>query len=84
MKSFEDRLNRLEEVSDLIKGSDIPLEEAVSLFEEGIKIARSLEKELTRIEKRVEIMVNQPDAPQDAPVLELFPDLSNNEGIEEQ
>ena len=75
MKSFEERLSRLEEVSEKIKGGDIPLEEAITLFEEGIKLARSLEKELSKIEKRVEILVNQPEAPQEAPVLELFTDL---------
>jgi len=75
MKSFEERLSRLEEVSEKIKGGDIPLEEAITLFEEGIKLAKSLEKELSKIEKKVEILVNQPESPQEAPVLELFSNL---------
>lgn len=75
MKSFEERLSRLEEVSEKIKGGEIPLEEAVILFEEGIRLARALEKELSKIEKKVEILLNQPETPQEAPVLDLFPEL---------
>ena len=46
MKSFEERLTRLEELSEKIKDGNIPLEEAVALFEEGINLAKGLEKEL--------------------------------------
>ena len=59
MKSFEERLNRLEELSEKLKTGNVPLEEAVSLFEEGIKLARGLEKELSKIERKVEILVNE-------------------------
>ncbi len=38
MKSFEERLKRLEELSEQIKEGDLPLENAVTLFEEGIKL----------------------------------------------
>ena len=37
MKSFEERLNRLESLSEKLREGKIPLEEAVSIFEEGIK-----------------------------------------------
>ena len=35
MKNFEDKLNRLEEIADAIKKTDVSLEEAVNYFEEG-------------------------------------------------
>ena len=78
MKSFEDRLNRLESLSEKLREGKIPLEEAVSIFEEGMKLAKDLEKELAKIERKVEILVNEPEkkgaAGADAePVLELFP-----------
>jgi len=75
MKSFEERLSRLEDLSEKIKEGDLPLEEAVSLFEEGIGLARGLEKELSRIERKVEILVNKPQGPADEPKTELFPEL---------
>jgi exodeoxyribonuclease VII small subunit len=78
MKSFEDRLTRLEELSDKLREGKIPLEEAVSIFEEGMTLARELEKELAKIERKVEILVNEPEKKSAAsggqePVLELFP-----------
>ena len=83
MKSFEDRLNRLESLSEKLREGKIPLEEAVSIFEEGMKLARDLEKELAKIERKVEILVNEPEkkggAAQDSePVLELFPETEDD------
>lgn len=74
-KSFEDRLNRLEEISRRMKEGGIPLEEAVSRFEEGIRLAARLEKDLSRIERRIEILVNSPESEAESPELELFTDL---------
>ena len=79
MKSFEERLNRLESLSEKLKEGKIPLEEAVSIFEEGMKLAKDLEKELSKIERKVEILVNEPgrkngEGGEEGPVLELFPE----------
>lgn len=79
MKSFEERLGRLEEINDSINEGSVSLADAVSLFEEGISIAQSLEKELTKIERRVELLVNQPEGAEEQPNLELFPDLGPSE-----
>jgi exodeoxyribonuclease VII small subunit len=73
MKKFEDRLSRLEELNERMKTGNIPLDEAVEVFEEGIKLAKGLEKDLSKIERRIEILVNQPEAPGEEPSLELFP-----------
>ena len=78
MKSFEERLTRLEKIRDDIQGGGIPLEEAVTLFEEGITLSKGLEKELAKIERKIEILINKPDKKEDKPALELFPEL--NEG----
>ena len=77
MKSFEERLQRLEELSEKIDEGNLPLEEAVGLFEEGIALARGLEKELTKVERKIEILVeNTKDEDEEGqPHLELFPDL---------
>jgi len=77
MKSFEERLTHLEEISETITEGKIPLEEAVSLFEEGIKISKGLEKELSKIERKIEILINNPEQPDDKPELELFPELTD-------
>ena len=74
MKNFEERLERLENLGAQIRRSDIPLDEALGAFEEGIKLARTLEKDLEKVNSRIEILMNSADAvPEDvSPELELF------------
>jgi exodeoxyribonuclease VII small subunit len=73
MKNFEERLEKLETLGDTIRKTDIPLEDAIKAFEEGVKLARSLEKDLEKIESRIEILLNTPDAQAgESPELDLF------------
>ena len=77
MKSFEDRLLRLEQLSEKLKEGGGSLEESVALFEEGVKLARELEKELAKAERKVEILLNEPGKKNGAvvePDLGLFPE----------
>jgi len=74
-KTFEERLERLEELGDEIRKSDIPLDDAIKAFEEGIKLSRALEKDLEKIESRIEILMSGADADLDSnekPELGLF------------
>ncbi|MGM0674965.1 MAG: exodeoxyribonuclease VII small subunit [Spirochaetota bacterium] len=80
METFEDRLARLENLSEKIRTGDLGLNEALSTFEEGMKLAKQLEKELSKVERKVEILVNEPDTPDEEPVLELFPELDELTG----
>ncbi len=75
MKSFEERLARLEQISGRIRDGEVALEEAADLFEEGVRLARDLEKDLSKIDRKVERLVNEPTLPDDKPVLELFPEI---------
>ncbi len=75
-RNFEERLGRLEELSEKIREGSLPLEDAVSLFEEGMRLARGLEKDLSKIERKIEILVNHPETPEEPPELELFPEFS--------
>lgn len=79
MKSFEERLERLEEISDLMQRGNMELEKAVELFDEGIKLSQGLEKELSKIERRIEILVNKPEKKEDKPELELFPEYRDDD-----
>lgn len=78
-KSFEERLERLEKLAEKLREGKIPLEEAVALFEEGMKLARSLEKDLSRVERKVEILTQEPAGDGQEPGLELFPELSEED-----
>ncbi len=60
MKSFEENLSRLETLSADIRRQDISLEDALKDFEEGIKLAKTLEKDIEKIEGKIQILMNQP------------------------
>ncbi len=61
MKDFESRLARLELLAERIKDQDLPLEEAIKVFEEGIKLSKGLKKELDKIQGKVEMLINSPE-----------------------
>jgi exodeoxyribonuclease VII small subunit len=72
MKNFEERLSNLEELNEKMKVGNIALDEAVQIFEEGIKLAKSLEKDLSKVDRKIEILVNKPEKDSDEPNFELF------------
>lgn len=76
MKKFEERLERLEELAERIKEPDLPLEEAVAVFEEGIKLSKGLERDLDKIQGKVEILLGTTsnDEGEEKPELGLFED----------
>ncbi len=77
---FEQRLQRLEKLAEKLRGGSIPLEEAIALFEEGMKLSKSLEKDLAKVERRVEILTREPGGDsEEEPGLELFPELDEGE-----
>jgi len=73
-RNFEERIERLETLGEQIRRADIPLDEALRAFEEGIALARTLEKDLEKVESRIEILMSGADAkPEDEPAeLGLF------------
>ncbi len=73
--SFEEKLTRLEEINESMKEGGLPIEKAMHLFEEGIKLSSALEKEIGKMERKVEILINKPDTPEEKPEFELFPEL---------
>ncbi len=59
MLKFEECLKRLEKiVGDLEKGN-VPLEQALQLFEEGVQLSNSCRKELEEAEGKVEVLLKQ-------------------------
>jgi len=52
--NLEARLARLEEIISRMESEDVPLEEALKLFEEGVVHVRAAERVLAETELRVE------------------------------
>ena len=50
---FEGSMVRLEEIVSLLERGDAPLEQAMTLFEEGAKLLRECTKQLDQAEQKV-------------------------------
>lgn len=59
MAKFEECLQQLETIVTQLEKGDLPLEDALKLFEEGIQLSNSCRKELEDAEGRVEILLKQ-------------------------
>lgn len=51
--SFEDSLQRLQEISDLLEAGDVSLEDSLKVYEEGIKLAKNCFDTLKQAELKV-------------------------------
>lgn len=51
---FEDSVRRLTEIVGELEGGELPLEDSLKLFEEGVRLARTSRARLDAAEKRVE------------------------------
>jgi len=58
---FERSLVRLEEVVKRLESPELSLDEAMKLFEEGVKLSRECQKQLEEAEGRVEILLKKAD-----------------------
>jgi exodeoxyribonuclease VII small subunit len=58
---FERSLNRLEQVVKRLESPDLSLDDAMKLFEEGVKLSRECQKQLEEAEARVEILMKKAD-----------------------
>ena len=53
-KSFENSLNRLKEISELLETNEVGLDESIKLYEEGVKLAKECYKTLSEAELKIE------------------------------
>ena len=56
-KNFEKALADLENIVQRLDENDLSLDEALSLFEEGIKLSRFCSQKLDSVENKVEILL---------------------------
>jgi exodeoxyribonuclease VII small subunit len=56
--SFEDSIRRLGEIVEALENGELPLEDSLRLFEEGVKLARASQAKLDGAEKRVEELLS--------------------------
>jgi exodeoxyribonuclease VII small subunit len=57
--SFEDAMERLDEIASMLESGDFTLDEALKLYEEGVKLIGVCETKLKSVESSVKILVNK-------------------------
>jgi len=50
---FEDQMKKLQEIVDKLESGEEDMDEAIKLYEEGLKISKELEKQLKGFEDRI-------------------------------
>lgn len=59
MAKFEDCLQRLEVIVNELEKGDVSLDQALQLFDEGVKLSDSCRKELEEAEGKIEILLRR-------------------------
>jgi exodeoxyribonuclease VII small subunit len=60
-KTFEKSLDELEKIVAKLEAGDLPLEESLKLFEEGVKLSRNCRERLVNAERRIEMLMGDGD-----------------------
>lgn len=58
-KNFEESLSRLEEIVEALENRDVELDNALSLFEEGVGLVKFCSSKLEETKKKIEILVSK-------------------------
>ena len=61
MATFEESLKHLESIVGRLERGDLPLEESIKLFEEGVQISTVCKEQLEQAEGKVQILMRQRD-----------------------
>ena len=59
MATFEEQLKALESVVERLERGDLPLEESLKLFEQGVGLSNACKQELETAEGRVQVLLQQ-------------------------
>ena len=60
-KTFEQNMERLDEIVRKLEDGGLPLDQGMKLFEEGAKLTIQLNKQLDAAEQKVRLMIERAD-----------------------
>jgi exodeoxyribonuclease VII small subunit len=60
-ETFEDSFKKLEKIIVKLEGGDLPLEETLKLYEEGMRLYTQCAQKLTEVQKKVELLSQTPE-----------------------
>lgn len=55
-ETFETKLKKLQTISEKLKDENISLDNAISLYEDGMKLYNNLSEELKKMEEKIKIV----------------------------
>jgi len=61
MGKFEDSMTRLEEIVNQMESGDLPLEDTLRLFKEGMRLSEYCSGALTEAQRKVEVLLKKGD-----------------------
>ncbi len=60
-QTFESSLKELEKIVRGLEEGDLPLEESLKLFEDGVRLSRECQERLNQAERRIEVLLKDSD-----------------------
>lgn len=57
--SFETAMERLEHIVQQLESGDVPLEQAIELFQEGMLLSKNCSTKLEQVERKIEMLTEQ-------------------------
>lgn len=57
--SFEAAMEKLEVIVSRLENGDVPLEQAIELFQEGMKLSHLCSSKLEQVERKIEMLVEE-------------------------
>lgn len=62
-EKFEDTFKKLETIVHKLENGDLPLEDSMKLFEEGMRLSKICSQRLTEVQKRVDLLLKGEGGP---------------------
>lgn len=57
--NFETAMEQLEQIVTQLESGDVPLEKAIDLFQEGMKLSQLCGQKLEHVEKKIEMLIEK-------------------------
>ena len=78
--SFEKSLEKLEDIVSKLEDGDLPLDESLKLFEEGVKLSRECQERLANAERKIQKLTADGDGA--FKTLDISPDSASDDSNE--
>jgi exodeoxyribonuclease VII small subunit len=78
--TFEEAMERLEAIVSKLESSDVPLETAIELYQEGMTLSKLCGGKLEQVERRIEMLMEEEGGLQRKPFAPSRDELNGDKG----